>query len=105
MEQVEASIERYLSALENGGSPGRRTRGSQVGAAEGQDWCAARADAQVQGSGSRRARRAGQADFVDRSGCAIDGDERQGHLHGRLQIVGKIDRAKRYVSVTLVPVS
>jgi hypothetical protein len=34
MEQVEASIERYLSALENGGSPGRRTRGSQVGAAK-----------------------------------------------------------------------
>src|SRR5271168_3387561 len=46
----------------DGGSSGRRVGGGQVGAAEGQDRLAARADEQVQGAGSRRARRAGQTD-------------------------------------------
>ena len=44
MEQVEASIERWLGAGD-GGSSGRRVGASQVGAAEGQDRLAARADA------------------------------------------------------------
>jgi transposase len=90
MEQVEASIERYLSALETAD----RQEGelAEAKSARLKDWRAARADAQVQGSGSRRARRAGQADFVDRSGCAIDGDERQGHRHGRLQCPGRCRR-------------
>ena len=65
MEQVEASIERYLSALETADREARRGGGSQAGAAEGEDRLAARADAPVQGAGSRRARRAGQADFID----------------------------------------
>ena len=65
MEQVEASIERYLSALETADREARRGGGSQVGAAEGEDRLAARADAPVQGAQSRRARRAGQADFLD----------------------------------------
>jgi transposase len=52
MDQVEASIERYLSALETVDPSGRRVGGSQVSAAEGQDRLAAGPDAQVQGARS-----------------------------------------------------
>jgi len=41
MEQVEASIGRYLSALKDGGPRGKASWPSQVGAAEGQDRLAA----------------------------------------------------------------
>ena len=89
MEQVEASIERYLSALETAD----RQEGelAEAKSARLKDKIGAlRERMRKYRLRSCCARRAGQADFVDRSGCAIDGDERQGHRHGRLQIVDKL---------------
>jgi transposase len=66
MEQIEASIDRYLSALET---------------ADRQE----RAVAGVQADPSRRARRARSTDLTYRSRRAVDGDQRQGNRDCRLQ--------------------
>ena len=79
MEQVEASIERYMAALETADRQEGELAAGQVGAAEGEDRRAARADGGVQGPGAGGARRAGPADLADRPGRAVDGHQRQGH--------------------------
>ena len=64
----------------DGGSSGRRA-GAKPSRSRLKDKIAALREQMrdVQGAGSRRARRARQADLADRSGRALDGDERQGH--------------------------
>ena len=85
-EQVEASIARYLAAL----GPRRPARTSDMAEAktirlkekiEG----LRRADAVPQGDGPAGRGRARQTGLADRSRCPLDGDQRQGHGHRRLQ--------------------
>src|SRR5437762_209586 len=91
MEQVNASIARYLGA-----GPGRprreRYRRGQVGPAEGEDCRPAPTDAGLEGDGADGSGRARPAGLADRSRRPIDGDQWQRHCHGRLQ---RADRRRR----------
>src|SRR6266567_8555323 len=83
MEQVEASIVRYLQALDTA-DRGRDRRG-QVGPAEGEDRRPARADAGVPGAGEGTAGHAGPADLADRSRRQVDGHQGAREWDRRLQ--------------------
>ncbi len=85
MEQVNASIARYLS----GAGPGRprreRCRRGQVDPAEGEDCRPAPTDAGLEGDGADGSGRTRPASLADRSRRPFDGDQRQRHRHRRLQ--------------------
>ena len=88
IEQVEASIARYLAAMEAADRHEDEVLQGEVHAPEGEDRLPPRAGAALPRHGACGAGRAGPADLANRPGCALHGDERQGHRHRRLQRAG-----------------
>jgi hypothetical protein len=82
MEQVEASIDRYLSALAT--ADRHDSEIAQQKSVRLKAGVPARADASVQGAGGGGPRGARSADLAHRSRCPRHGHQRQGHGDGRL---------------------
>ena len=89
MEQVDASIGRYLAALDLGGSRRKRCHRSPDDPDQGEDRRSSPPDAVLEGDGTAGSGGAGPAGLADRSRCAFNGDERSRHWHRWLQCANR----------------
>jgi hypothetical protein len=92
LERIDESIARYLSQLET--ADRQAAAGADVPAAKVTRLKDKLAKLKEEIAASTRSmpslpREPGQASFTDRSGCAFDGDERQGHRDCWLQRAGR----------------
>ena len=95
MEQVDASIARYLAALDRADREESDVAEARPSRIKDKIAGPAPADAGLEGDGTAGSGRAGQTGVADRSRCALNGHQRPGHGRGRLQ---RADRGRRRAS-------